>query len=172
MAARLKFFKDVARAGVPFGASMAVVFGAQFGPRAGVPLGLSSGLLFGLALSAFGAYQRTAFSRMVPDWDGERVLKQGPANHFVRWEGVGGWLYLTDKRLLFRSHKLNAQTHELSIPLAEIVEARPGATAWVVPNGLRVVTTTGEERFVVQGRRLWAGEIQNVLTSKPETRNQ
>jgi hypothetical protein len=78
---------------------------------------------------------------------------------------VGGWLYLTDQRLVFLSHGFNIQEHKLSIPLEEIVEARPCATARIIPNGLRIVTTEGEERFVVEGRRSWADEIEQAKGS-------
>jgi len=35
-------------------------------------------------------------------------------------EAVGGKLFLTNRRLVFKSHKLNIQNHELSIHLIDI----------------------------------------------------
>lgn len=145
--------------GVPFGFFMGLYATFYVGGSLGFVLGLCSGLFFGLMLAAFTAWQASQFTREVPDLEGEQLLKQGPANHFCGWEGVGGWLYLTDKRLLFRSHRFNIQNHELSIPLVEIAEVETCLTAWIVSNGLRVVTTRGAERFVVEGRRSWVKEI-------------
>src|SRR6266540_4292141 len=34
--------------------------------------------------------------------EGERLLKHGLANHYRGMVNVGGWLYLTDRRLLFQ----------------------------------------------------------------------
>ena len=158
----LRFLKTAVFAGVPFGLFMGLFFTLQLQSSFGFVLGLGAGLLFGLLLAAFAAWQASRFTREVPDLEGEQLLKQGPANHFRGWEGVGGWLYLTDKRLLFRSHRFNVQNHELSMPLAEIVEVQTCPTAWIVPNGLRVVTPSGAERFVVEGRRSWLEEIKQT----------
>jgi hypothetical protein len=73
---------------------------------------------------------------------------------------VGGWLYLTDKRLLFRPHGFNVQRHELSIPLADVADVQTCSTAWVIPNGLHLVTSKVDERFVVEGRRDWVEQIR------------
>jgi hypothetical protein len=163
----LRFIKMTAFAGVPFGLLMGLFFTFRsvnpfaVGPF-GLVLGLAAGLLFGLLTATFAAWQRSRFTREDPCLEDEQLLKQGPANHFLGLEGVGGWLYLTDKRLLFRSHRFNVQNHEVSMPLDEIVEAQVCPTAWIIPNGLRVVTTQKAERFVVEGRRTWVAEISRV----------
>lgn len=157
-----RFLKMTVFAGVPFGLFMGLFFTFLSGGFFEFGLGLAFGLLFGLLLAAFAAWQGSRFTREVPGLEGEQLLKQGPANHFRGWEGVGGWLYLTDKRLLFRSHRFNVQNHELSMPLGEIVEVQTCSTAWVIPNGLRVVTAQGAERFVVEGRRSWLEEISQA----------
>jgi hypothetical protein len=167
-------------AGMPFGLLMGLFFTFRsvnafaVGPS-GLLLGLAAGLSFGLLTATFVAWQRSRFTDEDPCLEGEQLLKQGPANHFRGPEGVGGWLYLTDQRLLFRSHPFNVQNHEVSIPLDEIVEVRVCRTAWIIPNGLRVVTTQKAERFVVEGRRSWVAVISRVkgeaagLQSAPDT---
>src|SRR5215470_6508505 len=108
----LRFIKMTALAGVPFGLLIGLFFTFRsvnpfaVGPF-GLVLGLAAGLLFGLMVATFVAWQRSRFTREDPGLEGEHLLKQGPANHFRGLEGVGGWLYLTDKRLLFRSHRFN-----------------------------------------------------------------
>jgi hypothetical protein len=162
-----RFLKTTIFAGVPFGLFMGLFFTVQSGSFFGFGRGLAAGLLFGLLLAAFAAWQGSRFTLETPSLEGEDLLKQGPANHFRGWEGVGGWLYLTDKRLLYRSHRFNVQNHELSMPLGEVVEVQTCLTAWVIPNGLRVVTTQGTERFVVEGRRSWLEEISQAKGSTP-----
>lgn len=155
----LRFFELAILSGVPFGLAMGVYFGLTFGVEAGVASALALGPFFGLSMAAFAAWQGGRFAHEVPACDGETLLRQGPANHFKGIESVGGRLYLTNRRLLFRSHRLNVQNHELSIGLGDIEAAWPARTAWVVPNGLRVATAGGVERFVVEGRKQWADEI-------------
>jgi hypothetical protein len=168
-----RFIKMTVFAGVPFGLLMGLFFTFRsvnpfaVGPF-GLVLGLAAGLLFGLMTATFAAWQRSRFAREDPCLPGEHLLKQGPANHFRGPEGVGGWLYLTDRRLLFRSHRFNLQNHEVSMPLDEIVEAQVCPTAWIIPNGLRVVVAQKAERFVVEGRRSWVAEISRVKRQAAE----
>ena len=70
---------------------------------------------------------------------------------------MGGKLYLTSKRLVFKSHKLNLQNHQFSVGIAEIQSADRSKTFGVVDNGILVRTTDGKtERFVVQQPAEWA----------------
>ena len=150
--------------GIPTGILAGVVFGISRGFSNGVVFGLVSalilGLPFGLAMAGFMAMQRRRFARIRPDFTGEQLLHDGPANHFLNGEGVGGWLFLTKERLLFRSHRFNFQQHQLSIPLEDIAEVQPVRTAKIFPNGLRVVTHSGrDDRFVVEANQTWCSEI-------------
>jgi hypothetical protein len=133
---------------------------------------LVAGIPFGLAMGLFGAYQTRRFLAMDLVPRDEILIHQGGANHFVGLEGVGGWLYLTDRALRFKSHEINIQPHELSILLQEISGALPCRTAGIFPNGLRVDTTDGRsERFVVSGRRRWSGAIVKAKKDTEQTDN-
>ena len=147
-----------------FGGFMGAFFTFQYGPRIGVPSGLASGLLFAGFMSAFGLSQASKSKGQCLLMEGETLLKDGPANHFVRAEGVGGWLYLTNSRLYFRSHRFNIQNHELSIPLDQIVHVKTSLTLGIIPNGVTVETPTGVEKFVVQGARVW---VEGIGQAKP-----
>jgi hypothetical protein len=164
----LQFLKKTAFAGAPFGLIMGLLFTFQSGHPLGFAFGLAAGLLFGLCLAAFVEWQRSRFTLESSVLGDEQVFKQGPANHFRDLEGVGGWLVLTDKRLLFRPHRFNAQKQELALPLGEIQKAEPYSTAWVLPNGLRVTTTQGQERFVVEGRQSWVDVIRQAKSNAPD----
>jgi hypothetical protein len=162
--------------GLPFGISMGVLAGVAFGITRrlsngvvfGLVVAIASGLVFGLAMASFMAIQRRRFAQARPDFASEQLLHDGPANHFFNGEGVGGWLFLTRERLLFRSHKYNFQRHELSIPLEEIAEIRPVRTAIILPNGLRIITRSGrDDRFLVEARRKWCSEIVKAQAEMP-----
>lgn len=160
------FVKRTLTAGVPFGVIMALPFGLISGDATrGVVIGAVSGAVFGPTMSSFVEVQRRKSSTQDSTLEGERLLKEGPVNHFRRGEGVGGYLYLTEGRLLFRSHGFNVQDHELSIPLEDVLEVRACMTAFVVPNGLRISIARGTERFVVEGRRSWIDAIRDAQSA-------
>ncbi len=96
--------------------------------------------------------------------DLEPTIKEGLANHFRGVINVAGRLWLTDRRLIFKSHALNLGGHEESYPLTDIVEIRLRNTLFIVPNGLSIVLKDGrEERFVVYGRKDWAAKIVEAV---------
>jgi hypothetical protein len=94
----------------------------------------------------------------------EAILKQGGASHFKGMEAVGGKLFLTDHRLVFKSHRFNIQVHEESYALGDIVAVEPRRGISIVGDGMAVVMHDGrEERFVVFGRRDW---ITRILSAR------
>jgi hypothetical protein len=90
----------------------------------------------------------------------ERILFETGANHFKRMEAVGGRLYLTNKRLVFKSHKYNIQKHELSINLSDINRVDRYKTFGIVNNGL-AVSTSGNTivKFVVEQPNEWLNQL-------------
>ena len=158
-----RYWVGMFKSGIPFGLIMALVFSHAGDWHVGVPAGLCAGFFFGLGTAVFLDRQRHRFQIERPDFSGEQLLWEGPANHFLHGEGVGGWLYLTTRRLLFRSHRFNLQPHETDLPLADISDASPALTIGFIPNGLLVCTVSGRrERFVVGRRKRWSAEISNA----------
>ena len=91
------------------------------------------------------------------------IIYEGAANHYAGIEGVGGKLYLTQNALVFISHKLNIQNHELVIPIVEIETFSLSNNLGFVPNGLTIHTKSGKnERFVVNRRKVWAEKMSEV----------
>lgn len=135
--------------GIPFGITMGIFSGLtsnnlQFGIVAGAIMGIG----FGFALSVFVKIQSTKFrkNRMTIS-GGQKILMEGGANHFKNKESVGGYLILTDKELIFKSHNINIQNHHLIIPLNQITGVKTSLTLGVIPNGLRIITNTAIEEF-------------------------
>ena len=96
---------------------------------------------------------------------GEKILKEGPANHLKGRESVGGALYLTNQRLVFKSHAFNVQVHEESYMLDSIRSAQPRNTLGLIPNGLAVTLADGSvEKFVIWGRQDW---IHKIMQARP-----
>jgi hypothetical protein len=104
---------------------------------------------------------------------GEIIVEQGRANAQRGAESVGGWLYLTDRRLIFESHSLNVQTGETIIPRDQIASVTKEWTRFLnriplAPNSIEV-HLRGEEsyRFVVNGRKSWIAAIETEGVQGP-----
>ncbi|MDZ4821049.1 MAG: GRAM domain-containing protein [Planctomycetota bacterium] len=149
-------FKTALITGVPYGLFMGLMFGlTNRSWIAGLILGVISGVAFGLMMAWFMQWLQGRCLRKPITLPGEHIISQGAANHFRGIEAVGGWLFLTDRRLFFYSHDFNVQNHQLSIPRNEILQAEPCRTLGIVPNGLRIKTSDRVEQFVVQDRQSW-----------------
>jgi hypothetical protein len=84
---------------------------------------------------------------------GEKLVAEVPANLFRGWEGVGGRLYITDRRIRFESHRLNFQSGPTEIRLSEVTSVGPHNYLGIVRNGMEVRTAVGQRhRFVVWER--------------------
>jgi len=127
----------------------------------GVHGGIFCGFASGWALKQFLKVSTTAPKLELDGRDAsfepdENVVHWGPANHFKGIEAVGGKLFLTDRRLRFRSHKFNVQSHDESYPVSSITFVEPVRTLGIIPNGIRVHLADGRrERFVVMNQAGW-----------------
>ncbi len=93
----------------------------------------------------------------------EKILKEGAANHKVKFEAVGGKLFLTNERLVFKSHKMNIQNHLFALPLSEIKDQGKFKTLGIVLNGLNITTVKNvTERFVVYKPNEWITELEKI----------
>jgi hypothetical protein len=131
--------------------------------------GLLGGLLFGLALKGFlkASLDSSALEmegRSAGFDDGETLVHFGLANHFKGMEAVGGKLFLTNRRLRFRSHKLNIQTHDESYPIEAIASVEPSNALGIVPNAILVHLHDGRrEKFVVNARGQWIDKLGQAI---------
>lgn len=97
----------------------------------------------------------------------ESVIKQGSANHWQGWEAVGGNLFLTDQRLVFRSHSFNVQRQETSIELEEVAFVKLRNNFLLVPNGMSIfLRNQQEERFVIWSRKDWVNKIREAKLAR------
>lgn len=151
-----------------FGLPMGILYSVQTGNYAiGIPAGLVAGILFTTFMFRFASKQAHKFQMDRPDFVSETLMLEGPANHFKRAEGVGGFLWLTTKRLHFRSHKVNIQNHEWNATLSDISTAQVTKTLGIFANGLLVRLSSGEKHhFVVNQNNLWVSSIMGAKEGK------
>jgi len=159
-----RFITTASFTGIPFGVFMGLFFTWQYGNDFGIPSGIVSGIFFGLAIAAFVERQRKKMESNDGTFEGEKIIHQGPANHFLNGEGRGGWLTLTSSLLAFRSHGSNVQNQPYDLNVNEIIGADPAFTFYIIPNGLRISTNKGDEPlFVVSKRKQWASLIKQQI---------
>jgi hypothetical protein len=156
--------RNSVRAGALFGLAIGLLYGVTRGPLDGVILGVIAGALFGLFVGAFSFFATRKFRAMRAEMTQQMsIVYDGAANHFVGSEGVGGWLFLTNKELIFKSHKLNINRHEFTVALADIVNIQTGKSLGLISNKLIIQTKPGSsEVFVVNGTKTWLAELQRA----------
>ena len=154
---------------VLYGAPMGLLYSYLSGKWSGMIAGLVAGAFFGLFMSVtmawFNRRQTGRFQKQRPDFASEDVALEGPANHVMGVEAVGGYLWLTSARLHFVSHKHNIQNHEWTAPTTEIASAAPAKMLGLFNTALIVRLKSGEEhRFVVNHNARWVAAIEALDT--------
>ena len=82
----------------------------------------------------------------------EDIRYQGPANHFVGVESVGGHIFITKNKIIFKSHSYNIQNHNMEILLKDIVEVKKYNILGIIPTGLKIIQKLKTDTFVVNNR--------------------
>ena len=158
--------KNYVWAGLFFGFPMGLVYFWITGSLyLSIFLGILSGFFFWGVIVIFlnsKTIQKTSQIELHEDGD---VIKEGLANHFVYTEAVGGRLVLTKEALLFKSHALNVQQHELKLLLKDIQEVKATKNWFIFPNGLTVKLKGGDTtyRFVVNNHKDWQEKVMTCL---------
>ena len=97
----------------------------------------------------------------------ESILADVAANLWRGIEAVGGRLLITNKRIKFTPHNFNLQSIPLEVPFTDVANAVAVNTFFIIPNGMKVYTTTGVVyQFVVNGRQKIVGLINNQVFKK------
>jgi len=94
----------------------------------------------------------------------EKIIKKGRANHLRKIEWVGGKLFLTNQKLIFKPHQLNIQTYEVVIPLDEIVSVEAKHSDFISRELRVLLKNNSVEKFYVYGRKSWLQEVKKVIS--------
>lgn len=132
--------------GIFFGLWMGIFYSIIYDLKAGVESGIALGIMFGAVMTLISVYKSNKARKNRPPLVDEKIIKEGLANHFMGAESVGGSIYLTDKRLFFKSHSINIQNHELSIPLSDIENAMKGRSLLIFSNRLQLKLKTEKSK--------------------------
>ena len=133
----------------------------------GVSFGLFMGLGFPYIIEKFGdKFVGKVGKNNVPQMnDGEIIEIEGPANLLLGMEAIGGKLFLTNKKIIFKSHKVNIQRGQTEIHYEKVIELLKRKTRKLFDNGIRIKTNDGATfDFVVNERDKWMEELNARIT--------
>ena len=140
---------------IGFGAPMSLFFIIQYGFALGLAGGVLAGLLFGGAMTLVTRGTEKRFAKLRTEIVSDRrVICDGGAT----WQGLGGWMFLTEAGLEFYPHKFNHGKQNFAIPTEELVSVR------VKRNIVTVALTNGSEvSAVVSHAKEWEAQIKAVI---------
>ena len=140
---------------IGFGAPMSLFFIIQYGFALGLFGGVLAGILFGGAMTLVTRGTEKKFAKMRAEIAADRrVICDGGAT----WQGLGGWMFLTEAGLEFYPHKFNHGKQNFAIPTEELVSVtvKRNIVSVALQNG-------GEVAVVVSHAKEWEAQIQAVI---------
>ncbi|MCO5165272.1 MAG: hypothetical protein M9894_02735 [Planctomycetes bacterium] len=150
-----------------------------------VLLGLGGGVAFGGAMTlvlglVIGRGQRRARAiaaaalrgegplALAP---GERLLEDGPANHLHGRAAIGGWLFLTDRRLVFLPHRYNLGLGgPVTVDLRQVAEAEPAPQWTPIATAIDVALVDGPPLRFVVGRAVRGPWVEAIREARAAAR--
>ena len=133
----------------------------------GAIFGLIFALIFPFVLNKLGKrLSNSEKYKIIPELDNDEHIEiYGPANIFRGIEGVGGKLFLTNKNVIFKSHKINIQTGQTKMDYADIHTIHKLKTLGFIENKMRIETKDGKTHdFVVNERDLWVEKLEERMS--------
>ena len=97
----------------------------------------------------------------MPELDeGEVVIRKGPASYQLNQIMIGGYLFLTNKKLYLDTHSMEIVKAKVIIPLKEVQDVAEGSGE----NEMVLhIYNKKSELFTVYERKDWISDIQSVV---------
>ena len=80
---------------------------------------------------------------------GINIIYSGMANHVLNGESIGGHIFLTDDKIIFKGHGISLQKDEFEILLSDITTIETYKVAGMFGNGIKVVQQSKTDSFVI-----------------------
>ena len=104
-------------------------------------------------------------TKPLPD---EGLIMKGPVSMGGRNQKSGGMLYLTNRRLIFESHRPDGQDECIAIALESIDAIKAGLSKIfnlipIAPNAMSIKTAQGRDyHLLLFGRHQWVASIEHA----------
>jgi hypothetical protein len=116
-----------------------------------IAAGALSGFMYHFIMNLFKHSKFVKKSTAISLNENEFILLEKDANHFKGLEAVGGRIYLTNNRIIFKSHSLNIQSHMVSFLWTEINHTARYKTLGLINNGIELhLKNNTIKKFVVE----------------------
>lgn len=92
----------------------------------------------------------------------EELLRKGAVTQIASYEGIGGKLLLTSKRLIFVSHSLNFQSREEAIEIKKITGIASMHSDYLSRRISIYLDDNTVKHFIVYKRKAWVQQICEV----------
>lgn len=95
---------------------------------------------------------------------GESEIRRGGANFLYQGSSVGGILYLTDQRIIFKSHGYNQYVGHVKISLSSITDVQVNNSISPISNGMCLTMTDNSQScLLVFSRDEWIEAIKKAM---------
>ncbi|WP_460219428.1 GRAM domain-containing protein [Psychroserpens sp. MEBiC05023] len=142
----------------------------QYSINSLISQGVIFGILFGIGFPYINRKIAKKFSNKIiakikPKLElDENIEIEGPAYLFRGFEGVGGKIFLTNKKLIFKSHNVNIRKGQTDIEYINVKDMLKRKTAKLINNRIRIITKENKEfDFAVNERDLWFEKINERI---------
>ena len=148
----------------------------------GIPIGLIVGIPLGILVGFLNAKLAGAILKPIAKTvdkapplllsSDEVLLKEGIGNHNLYFSD-GGWLYLTNKKLFFRSNWINIKKKEIHIPLEDIIDVELFSRGFLTGGimglfntiGIKIKKSNGKsEIFRMKKEEEWRNSILDIIS--------
>jgi hypothetical protein len=116
-----------------------------------IAAGALSGFMYHFIMNLFKHSKFVKKSTAISLNENELIVLEKDANHFKGIESVGGRMFVTNNRIVFKSHALNIQNHEVSFIWKDIKQVNRYKSLGLLNNGLELHLKNNKvEKFVVE----------------------
>ncbi|MCF7792771.1 MAG: hypothetical protein K9N09_02295 [Candidatus Cloacimonetes bacterium] len=125
----------------------------------GFAVGVFSGILFSIMLYAFVQNMKNNIKLIdIELLENEKIILEDTANHIKRMNSAGGKLFLTNKRIIFKSHGANIKTYNLQFQLSDIDDIRIYKILVFIHYGIKILHDDKVVNFMVENPEVWIRE--------------
>ncbi len=156
-------------AGIVFGITM-YLFDLALGEVKNLVVYLLEGIFYGGFMGVLLFYFSKRVKKVNLDLEeDEQIEFKGNANLFRGIEGVVGRLFLTNKNVVFKSHKFNIQKGQTNIKLNDISEILKKKRRFlsIMGHGIKIKTKDGQNfHFITTNQDVWVEKLNEKINTK------
>ena len=141
-------------------------------PTGGFLLSVAAGAVFGMAMGLVSYTTGKRFASKIDLANDEHLIHQGSANLVDGKRVSGGWLFLTNQRLLFLPNGANLDNQARERALEDIERVDLSSIYGVLPICICVNTVFDDQgvKYVVESRKRWKGQIDSAIMALPKVK--